>query len=177
MMPHGMQSLHLLWHVLLLLLFHPPPWVLAPPATAFSSLGLLLLGPLPQLCQKEKKEKTRTRTRTRSGSNHTWKIITITIKARPAAAAMGASFQKLFSSRSAIGYVKVPVSTTLPVFLSSCLPPTTSLQKTHKQTNKQTQKQTRWVECCHNSLENSGFTQNPKSCSHQHQHQQPITTT
>jgi hypothetical protein len=82
---------------------------------------------------------------------------------------MGASFQKLFSSRSAIGYVKDPVSTTLPVFLSSCLPPTTSLQKTHKQT--------RWVDCCHNSLENSGFTQNPKSCSHQHQHQQPITAT
>jgi hypothetical protein len=53
---------------------------------------------------------------------------------------MGASFQKLFSSRSAIGYVKVPVSTTLPVFLSSCLPPTTSLQKTHKQTNTKTNK-------------------------------------
>jgi hypothetical protein len=85
-----MQSLHVLWLVPLLLLFHPPPWLLAPPATAFSSLELLLLGPLPQLCQKEKKE------RTRSGSNHTWNIITITIKACPAAAAMGASFQKLF---------------------------------------------------------------------------------
>jgi hypothetical protein len=37
----------------------------------FSSLVLLLLGPLPQLCQEEKKERTRTRTRTRSGFNHT----------------------------------------------------------------------------------------------------------
>jgi hypothetical protein len=55
---------------------------------------------------------------------------------------MAASFQKLFSSRSAIGYVKDPVSTTLPVFLSSCLPPTTSLEKTHKQTNKQTNTKT-----------------------------------
>jgi hypothetical protein len=60
----------------------------------------------------------------------------MTIKACPAVVAMGASVQKLFSSRSAIGYVKDPVSTTLPVFL-----PQHSLQKTHKQTNKHKNKQ------------------------------------
>jgi hypothetical protein len=49
---------------------------------------------------------------------------------------MGASFQKLFSSRSAIGYVKDPVSTTLPVFLPQHL----SKKHTNKHTNTKTNK-------------------------------------